>query len=213
MQLTAAAFEVERDRLRCLVADPRRPNVEFLRVYLDSETIEVTGTATRGDEALVKIESQKPDVAIVALRMPWLDGLEVARASACVAPGTAILLQAHYGDRTVVAAARDAGVRGVIRAGANPAELRQAIETIAAGGESVDPLLAQPEPPPQPLLTGRELDVLTLAAEGLSNLGIGGRLDVSPETVQVHLANARRKLGAANRAHAVATALRLELIR
>lgn len=213
MTVAAITSEEVPERLSCLIADSHRPNVDFLRAYLRSDRIAVTATASRGDEALAKIEAQQPDVAILALRLPWLDGIDVARAAARVAPQTAILLQAHYDDRAAVAEAVEAGARGVIRAHATPADLRSAIETVAAGGTYVDSLLVAPRAPAsRPRVTRRELDVLSLVAEGLSNTDISYRLDIAPATVRVHLANTRAKLRAANRAHAVATAFRLELI-
>jgi DNA-binding NarL/FixJ family response regulator len=212
-QLAAAALDEASDRLRCLVADPHGPNVEFLRAYLGSDRIAVTATAARGDEALAKIQAQQPDVAIVALRLPWLDGIEVTRTAARVAPRTAILLQARYDDRAAVPEALEAGARGVIRADATPAAVRNAIEAVMAGSAYVDSLLVAPKAPASRLrVTRRELDVLSLVAEGFSNTDISYRLDISPATVRVHIANARAKLHAANRAHAVATAFRHELI-
>jgi DNA-binding NarL/FixJ family response regulator len=214
MHLVATDQKLDPAVVRCVVADPHPAIVEFLRVYLASERIRVTATAAGGDEALAKVERQQPDVAIVALRMPGLDGIELARRIKRVSPQTAVLIYTGYGDRAALADALDAGVRGFVQKDAPPTDLRRAIEAVAAGGTYVDPLLAgsvAARNPPS--LSDRERDVLRLLAEGGSNEQIGRLLHISPGTVRAHLVNARAKLGAATRTEAVARALRLELIR
>lgn len=200
--------------LRCLIADDHPAVVGFLREYLESEGIEVTGTATDGDEALEKIEHQHPTVAVIDLRMPGLDGVELARRLARVAAETAVVVYTGYGDRALLADALDAGVRGFVQKDSPPADLKRAVETVAAGGTYVDPVLAGAVAAhPLPMLTQREREVLRLLADGCSNEEIGRRLFISPSTVRVHVGKAMRRLEAKTRTQAVATALREQLIR
>ncbi len=200
--------------MRCVVADPYPAIVEFFRVYLESETIHVVATAATGDEALTKIERHQPDVAVVGLRMPGLDGIDLARGASRVSPCTRVLIFTGYGDRAALADAMDAGVRGFVQKDTPPADLRRAVEAIAAGGTYVDPLLSGAvAAKPAPSLSERERDVLRLLADGCSSENAGRLLHISPGTVRAHLGNARAKLGASTRTEAVAKALRLQLIR
>ena len=201
---------------RCLVADDHPAMVEAVCEVLAEHGIEVTGRARDGDEALTKIEARKPDVAVVDLRMPRLSGVEIARRAARSAPETGVILYTAYGERALLTEALDAGARGFVLKEAPLDDLVRAVETVAAGGTYVDPVLAgvlaSTSAEDVPSLTQRERDVLRLLADGLSNEEIGKRLFISPETVRTHIRKAMDKLDADTRTQAVAKALRQSLI-
>lgn len=205
------------DPIKCLVADDHpamlRAVVEILRL----RGLQVIAEASDGEEALAKIEQRKPDVALVDIRMPRLSGVEVARRAARVSPSTAVLLYSGYGDKALLMEALDAGARGFVLKEAPLVDLHRAVETVAAGGTYVDPVLAGSLATAEvasklPSLTQRERDVLRLLADGNTNEEIGKALFISPETVRTHVRKAMDKLEADTRTEAVAKALRQQLI-
>lgn len=191
--------------------------VEAICAVLEDHGIEVAGRARDGEEAFAKIETRRPAVALVDVRMPALSGLDlVSRATKAKLP-TAVILYTGYGDRALVTEALDAGARGFLMKEAPLVDLVRAVELVAAGGTYVDPVLAGMFATAQangltPELTQREREVLRLLADGFSNEEIGKRLFISPETVRTHIRKAMTKLGAETRTQAVAKALRHSLI-
>lgn len=190
-----------------------RAVVEILR----QNGLEVVAEAADGEEALAKIELFKPSVALVDIRMPRMSGVEVTKRAARVSPDTAVILYSGYGDQALLMEALDAGARGFVLKEAPLFDLHRAIETVAAGGTYVDPVLAGALATAEvaqklPSLTPRERDVLRLLADGNSNEEIGKALFISPETVRTHVQKAMKKLEADTRTEAVAKALRQRLI-
>jgi DNA-binding NarL/FixJ family response regulator len=205
------------ERITCLVADDHPAMVEAVAEVLAEHGYLVVGRARDGVEALQKIESRKPRIALVDVRMPRLGGMEVARQAATLAPETSIVLYTGYGERALLLEALDAGARGFLLKEAPLADLIRAVEIVAGGGTYVDPVLAGFLASPStaarlPNLTQRERDVLRLLSDGHSNEEIGKRLFISPETVRTHVRKAMDKLNADTRTQAVATALRQSLI-
>ena len=205
------------DPVSCLVADDHPAVVEAVCDYLEANGIEIAGRARDGEEAATKIETRKPAVALVDLRMPRLSGIELARRTSRSAPTTNIILYTAFGDRALLTEALDAGARGFVLKEAPLADLMRAVEMVAAGHTYVDPVLAgvlasSEAAAKLPALTQRERDVLRLLADGLSNEEIGKKLFISPETVRTHVRKAMDKLDADTRTQAVATALRQSLI-
>jgi DNA-binding NarL/FixJ family response regulator len=203
----------ERSRIRCLVADDHPAIVSAVADFLESEGLEVVAWARDGEEALAKIAATVPAIAIVDVQMPGCSGVDVARR----APAAAVVLYTGHADRGLLADAVDAGARGFVLKEAPLADLLRAVQTVAAGGTYVDPVLAGPiaaEAARQglPALTRRERDVLRLLADGRSNDEIGKALFISAETVRTHIRKAMRKLDADTRTQAVATAIRQSLI-
>lgn len=201
--------------ITCIVADDHPPVLDSLARHLSAGGIDVVALARDGDEAWQAIEDARPTVAVIDARMPGPTGLELARRIRAEAPETAIIIYTAAGDAALVTEALEIGVLGLVQKDAPLAELVRAVRLVAAGGRYVDAslarhVLARDEGRP---LTERERDVLRLLGEGLSNDEVGRRLDISPETVRVHLRKAMVKLGAATRTHAVAIALRRSLIR
>lgn len=191
--------------------------VEAICETLAEHGIEVVGRARDGDEALAKIETRKPAVAVVDLRMPRISGVEIARRAAQSSPDTGVIVYTAYGERALLTEALDAGARGFVLKEAPLADLVRAVETVAGGSMYVDPVLAGVLATTHgagslPALTQRERDVLRLLADGHSNEAIGKLLFISPETVRTHIRKAMEKLDADTRTEAVAKALRQSLI-
>ncbi len=203
--------------VRCLVADDHPAIVTAVCEFLAAEGIEVVARAENGDEAVAKIESTRPEIAIVDLRMPGLSGIEVTRAVAKSAPATGVILYTGSGDQSLLVDAVDAGARGFVLKEAPLSDLLRAVETVAGGGTYVDPVLAGALASGKATdkladLTQREREVLRLLADGKSYEEIGGQLFIAAETVRTHVRKAMTRLNADNRTQAVATALRQQLI-
>jgi DNA-binding NarL/FixJ family response regulator len=203
--------------ITCIVADDHPAMVEAVADVLTEHGLTVVGRARDGEEAVAKIETRKPDVALVDVRMPRLGGIEVARRVTASVPGTAVILYTAYGDRGLLTDALDAGARGFVLKEAPLIDLARAVTLVASGGTYVDPVLAgflatARTTEKLPSLTQRERDVLRLLADGHSNEEIGKRLYISPETVRTHVRKAMQKLDADTRTQAVATAIRQSLI-
>jgi DNA-binding NarL/FixJ family response regulator len=203
----------------CLVADDHPAVLEAVGDYLEQAGIRVAGRARDGEEALAKIESLRPQVALVDLRMPKVGGIELARQVTRAHPETAVILYTGYGDRAQLTEALDAGARGFVLKEAPLDDLVRAVEAVARGDTYVDPVLAGVIASASagvaghgPSLTQRERDVLRLLADGLSNEEIGKRLFISAETVRTHIRKAMDKLDADTRTQAVAKAIRQSLI-
>jgi len=205
------------NHISCLVADDHPAMVEAICAVLEDHEIRVVGRARDGAEAFAKIETRRPAVALVDVRMPSLSGIELARRATKARLGTAIILYTAYGERALVTDALDAGAQGFLMKEAPLVDLVRAVEIVASGGTYVDPVLAGIFATTQangsaPRLTLRERDVLRLLADGCSNEEIGRRLFISAETVRTHIRKAMLKLGAETRTQAVASALRQSLI-
>jgi DNA-binding NarL/FixJ family response regulator len=203
--------------VRCLIADDHPAVLAAVADFVSEHGVTVTARARDGEEAAMKIERTRPAVALLDIRMPRLSGVEVANRVARTAPETAVVLYTGFGDQALLADALDAGIRGFVLKEAPLADLVRAIETVAAGGIYVDPVLGGAIAIAQaakgaPQLTDRERDVLRLLADGHSNERIGERLIISPETVRTHVRKAMIKLAADTRTQAVAIALRRQLI-
>jgi DNA-binding NarL/FixJ family response regulator len=203
--------------LQCLVADDHPAVLEAVCLYLEDNGVTVVARAQTGTEALAKIESRRPPVALLDVRMPELGGIEIARQVARKFPETAVILYTGYGDRAQLTEALDAGARGFVLKEAPLDDLLRAVRVVAGGGTYVDPVLAgvlasAAVTDKLPALTQREREVLRLLADGLSNEEIGKQLFISPETVRTHVRKAMEKLDADTRTQAVARALRGRLI-
>jgi DNA-binding NarL/FixJ family response regulator len=205
------------DKISCLVADDHPAMIEAVCDVLEDAGIEVIGRARDGEEALQKLETRKPRVALIDLRMPRLSGIELTRRAARSSPDTAIILYTAHGERALLTEALDAGARGFLLKEAPLSDLVRAVEMVSSGMTYVDPGLAgilasSDSAAAATKLTQRERDVLRLLADGLTNEEIGKRLFISPETVRTHVRKAMDKLNADTRTQAVATALRQSLI-
>ncbi len=211
--------------LRVLVADDQRVVREGLTLMLGLlDGIEAVGAAADGEEALALAASERPDVVLMDLRMPRLDGIEATRRLAASDPGIGVIALTTYADDETVMSALQAGARGYLTKDAGAEQIRAAVEGVAAGEAALDPAVqkhliaavaegggaAEPDALPDGL-TPREAEVLGLIAAGLSNSEIADRLVVSAATVKSHVNHLFAKIGARDRAQAVAYAYRQEL--
>jgi DNA-binding NarL/FixJ family response regulator len=200
----------------CVVADDHPSVLESISRFLDIQGFRVVGRAADGDEAVALVESQRPDLAVLDVRMPSLPGSAVIRRVARTTPQTSCLVYSGFGDAAVLNETLDAGARGYVLKDAPLDALVRALQTISGGSMYIDPALAdvliQAIPGRDLGLTPRERDVLRLLADGHSNESIGRELFISPDTARTQLGTAMAKLGVSTRTQAVATALRHELI-
>jgi DNA-binding NarL/FixJ family response regulator len=197
---------------RCLVADDHPALVSAVCAFLADHGFDVVGPAVDGRRALELAALERPELALVDFRMPRLAGLELVCALREQAPATRVVVYTGDGDEQLGRDVLDAGAVGLVLKESPLADLARALEAVLAGGSYLDPALGRGATRSQ-RLTQREVDVLGLLAEGLQHQEIGRRLGISPETVRTHLRKASDRLGAASRTQAVATALRLGLIR
>jgi DNA-binding NarL/FixJ family response regulator len=202
--------------IRAVVADDHPAVLRSVCDVLIDAGVDVVGRASNGEEAATKIEATRPAVAVIDVRMPRLNGIEVASQISRTTHETAVILSTAYGDRALLSEALDAGVRGFVLKEAPLQDLTRAVDMVSGGAVYVDPVLAgvlaSAESERLPQLTKREREVLRLLADGLSNEEIGKRLFLSPETVRTHVQKAMRRLEADTRTQAVALALRQSLI-
>lgn len=206
--------------IRVLLADDHALIREGTRELLSRDPhIEVVGEAADGPEAVALIEELRPDVVLVDIAMPGLNGIEVTRLVKASRPEIAILALTVHDEEPYVIALLEAGAAGYLLKDVKARELIRAVHAVSAGESILHPSVVRTvfdhvisgqetterdDNPPTP----RELEVLRLAARGLSNKQIARLLDLSPRTVQTHLANAFEKLGVASRTEAVIRALR-----
>jgi DNA-binding NarL/FixJ family response regulator len=205
-----------RSETTCVIADDHPPIIDCLSRYLTGAGFTVLGTAQDGQAALAQIVAHRPRVCIADVRMPHIDGLELARRVLVAAPETAVLLYSGVSDRGLVSDALDAGARGFALKDAPLDDLGRALDSVASGGLYVDPVLAASlatrRGDDRKPLSEREREVLRLLAEGGSYAEIGESLFLSPDTVRAHAQRAMLKLGARTRTQAVAVALREAVI-
>jgi DNA-binding NarL/FixJ family response regulator len=199
--------------VRVLLADDQRVVREGLAMVLGLlDGIELVGVAADGEEALDLAAKHNPDVVLMDLRMPRMDGIEAIKRLA--ARGTAAIALTTYADDASVLGALRAGARGYLTKDAGAEEIRAAVEAVARGEAALDPAIQHhvlaAVSSPQPLtpelpdeLTPREAEVLRLIAEGLTNAEIAARLVVSAATVKSHVNHIFAKIGARDRAQAV----------
>ena len=200
--------------LTCVIADDHPPILDCLSRFLAAAGIEVVATARDGDAAIAAVTAHRPDVCLADVRMPRVDGLELARR---IHGQTAVLLYSGVSDAALVSDALDAGASGFARKDAPLEDIVRAIRTAAAGGIYVDPVLAASlavnrRGEERKNLSEREREVLRMLAEGGSYAEIGSKLFLSPDTVRAHAQRAMTKLGARTRTQAVAVALREAMI-
>ena len=171
----------------------------------------VIGTADNAEAAEALILRRKPDVALVDLSLPGMSGADLTRSLLRANPGLRILLYTGAADEAELLEGLDAGAAGFALKSGDPAELEQAILTVAGGEDYLDPrlapLLAKAGNGRLRILSPREREILGLISQGLSGEEAAKQLVLSSETVRTHVRNAMSKLGAATRAHAVALAL------
>jgi len=211
--------------VRVLLADDQRLVRESLATMLGLlDGIELAGTAANGEEAIDLVAELRPDVVLMDLRMPRLDGIEATRRLRERDPEARVIALTTYADDESVLGALRAGARGYLTKDAGAEDIRSAIFAVVAGEAILDPavqrhvvgaLAAEPasdqqteEPELPDGLTPREAEILGLIAEGMTNAEIAERLVVSPTTVKSHINHLFAKAGVRDRVQAVTYAYR-----
>lgn len=211
--------------IRVLLADDEELVRTGLRRILDAEPdITVVGFAVDGADAVARAEELAPDVVLMDIRMPRLDGLEATRRIGAMRAGPKVVILTTFDLDEHVYAALAAGASGFLLKDAPASQLVHAIKVAAAGDALLAPSVTRRliarftdgQPPPRPQLpvdlTAREIEVLGLMAEGLSNAEIAGRLVVGDATVKTHVARVLAKLGVRDRVQAVVIAYRSGMV-
>ena len=205
--------------IRILLADDHIMVREGTRRILERETdLKVIGEASDGQEAITLAGKDHPDVVIMDISMPVMNGIEATKRIKRIAPQIAVLVLTAYDDDQYVFAILEAGAAGYLLKNARGSEVIDAVRRVYAGESVLHPSIAKKvlrqfvrpatETEKMDVITDRELEVLRLAAQGQSNRQIAEKLVLSPRTVQAHMANIFAKLQVGSRTEAVMTGLR-----
>jgi DNA-binding NarL/FixJ family response regulator len=202
--------------IRIVLADDHPLTRVGIRDYLLKEAdFELVGEASDGIEAGELIESKRPDVALLDIRMPGESGVSLARKIRSSVPGTAVMMLTSYDAQQYVLSSLRAGAKGFVLKTATPEELARAIRIVASGGLYLDSEVSRTMEGPAfspENLSAREREVLLEAARGLSSKEIAGKLYISERTVQTHLGSIYDKLGAKNKTEAMLLALKYGVV-
>jgi DNA-binding NarL/FixJ family response regulator len=224
--------------IRILLVDDQKLIRQGMHTLLTMEgDLEVVGEASNGVDAIAAVEQFRPDVVLMDVRMPQLDGVAATRAITERFPNVAIIILTTFDDDEYVFEGLKAGARGYLLKDVGSEEIAAAIRVVAAGGALMQPSIARkvmaefgrmagsrasptlPASPPSPAqstlpepLTERELDVLRALASGLSNREIAEQLVITEGTVKNHVSNLLAKLNARDRTQAILRAQALRLI-
>jgi DNA-binding NarL/FixJ family response regulator len=201
--------------ITCLIVDDHEVVREGLRLSLSrAPNIRVIGEAADGKSAIALAERRRPDIVIMDVRMPEMDGLEATKVLGERNPDIPVLIFTAYSERSLLSRGLDSGAKGYILKEAPHQTLVRAIEKVSSGDVYVDPALMPAFLPGKgdDMLTAREREILQLLADGMSNADVAAKLFISQETVKSHVRHILTKLEADTRTHAVAIALREAII-
>lgn len=213
-------MNAERAPIRVAIADDHK----VVRVGLEQllgtfEDVDPVGAASGGAEAIALCETERPDVLLLDLSMPEVDGIEVTRRLREAAVPTRVVVFTSFSDRERIVQALDAGAVGYLLKDAEPDEIHGAIRAAARGDSPLAPraaaeLLAERRARPAEVeLTAREQEVLALVVEGLANKQIARRMGISEKTVKGHLTNLFQRIGVSDRTQAALWAERNGIFR
>lgn len=205
-----------------LIVDDHAIVRQGLRTYLSLQSdIEVVGEAGDGREAVIKVRETLPDIVLMDLVMPNVDGVEATRLVTATSPSTRVIVLTSFSEDEKVFASIKAGAQGYLMKDVLPQDLVRAIRTVHRGEAQLDPEIARklmqeftnPQPTaPKHDLTERELEVLRLIAQGKSNKEISEVLVLSEKTVKTHVSNILQKLHLSDRTQAAVYALRQKIV-
>ena len=206
--------------IRVAIADDHR----VVRVGLEQllgtfDDIDLVGVAEGGEAAVAVCEEEYPDVLLLDLSMPDLDGVEVTKRLATTSPDTRIVVFTSFSDRERIVEALDAGAIGYLLKDADPAAIHEAVQAAARGESPLDPkaaaavLATRASRPVTVELTAREREVLRLVVDGMANKQIARRLGISEKTVKGHLTNLFQRIGVSDRTQAALWAERTGALR
>jgi NarL family two-component system response regulator LiaR len=211
------------DEIRVLIVDDHAVVREGLRTFLElQDGIAVAGEAADGEQAVMQAEALRPDVVLMDLVMPRLDGVGAMRELRRRLPGTRVIVLTSFAEDERLLPAIQAGAAGYLLKNVAPPELARAVRAAHAGEALIDPVIAArlvdaiAQPAGEPAaerLTAREQEVLTLIARGYSNKRIGLELGIAEKTVKTHVGHVLAKLGVTDRTQAAVHAVRMGLDR
>jgi len=205
-----------KNKIRVLLADDHAIVRMGLASLLGTKNdIEVVGEAEDGEAAVRKALKLAPDVVIMDLMMPKIDGVEATAEIHRQLPGVKIMILTSYGASDGIAHALSAGATGALMKSTEFSEFVSAIRSVAAGERVIAPEIARQlsEDPPVPELTPRQAEILQSITRGLTNADIARQLGIREDSVKEHVNAIFAKLGAANRSEAVAITLRKHLLK
>ena len=203
-------------KIRILIADDHSIVRMGLATLLEMENdLELVGMAVNGKVAVAEATKAKPDIVVMDLMMPVMDGIEATKAIKAKLPKTKVILFTTFPTSDLISKALESGAVGAIFKSAADTELIKAIHEVAAGktyiSDDIQKLIASD--PPVAALSPRQTEILESIVRGLSNAEIGMQLGITPTVVREHTITLFQKIGAANRAEAVAIALRKHLLK
>lgn len=214
------------ERIRILLADDHAVLRAGLQALLEAEPdLEVVGQAATGEEAIERAQALRPDVVVMDISMPGAGGLEATRRITALNPDVHVLVLTVHGEEEYLFSVLDAGGSGYVTKSSADRDLVAAIRAVAGGEVFLYPhatkLLLEryhaaetgEEPDPLRRLSTREQEVLALTAQGFSSSEIGGRLFLSPKTVDTYRSRIMQKLGLSHRSELVRFALRTGLLK
>jgi NarL family two-component system response regulator LiaR len=208
----------EKPRTRVLIVDDHHMVIEGLKAFLSaSDDVEVVGTALNGAEAVTACERLNPDVVLMDVMMPVMDGAEATALIRQASPQTQVIALTSFVEEELVGRTLDAGAISYLLKDSNPDALLRAIREARSGRGTIDStamqaMLQRQQNVVGETLTPRELEVLALLAAGLSNSEIAQRLTLSVGTARLHVSNILGKLEAPNRTTAVIIAMKNGLV-
>ena len=210
--------------IRLMIVDDHQMLREGLRRSMSEIGFDVIGEASDGDEAVTRATAQRPDVILMDVTMPRMDGVEACRQVKDALPDTHIVMLTMHADQSVLADAIRAGASGYLVKDCSTDEIADAVKIAAAGQTALSPQLAatmldevrrmeeQERAQENRLITKREEEVLQMIADGCSTTEVAEGLYISQKTVKNHLASIYQKLEARDRTQAVLRAVRLGLV-
>jgi DNA-binding NarL/FixJ family response regulator len=205
-------------KTRCLAVDDHPTVRQGIGLMFGlAPDLELVGSVETGEDVIEAVRRLKPEVVIMDVRLPGIDGISAVKRIAEAAPEVKTVMFSAYGDKRLLSDAIAAGARGYVMKGSPPADLLRAIRTVAGGKAFVDPslspalLMTDSTPAEQPL-SEREREILQLLAEGFHTEEVARRIGLSVETVKSDTKRVIAKLQADTRTHAVAIALRQAII-
>jgi two-component system nitrate/nitrite response regulator NarL len=198
---------MKKRRIRLLIVDDHPIVISGVKNSLESERrIQIVGEATTGKDVLSKAKELVPDIVLLDISLPGLNGLQVTRRLVKELPGVKVVAFSMHDDREYILGVVHAGAKGYILKETSTSELIKAITTVFAGDTYFSPPVAQtllnehfgtkrgPKTPTVSLLTKRENEILALIGDGLTNKAIADKLDTSPRTIQTHRQRIMKKL-------------------
>jgi NarL family two-component system response regulator LiaR len=210
------------DKITVVIVDDHTIVRQGLRTYLELQPdVLVVGEAANGSEAMALVKDNLPDIVLMDLVMPVMDGVDATRAITAMSPSTRVIVLTSFSEDEKVFASIKAGAQGYLMKDVLPGDLLAAIRTVKRGEAQLDPEIArkvmQEFANPQPVapkhdLTERELEVLRLIAQGKSNKDISEDLVLSEKTVKTHVSNILQKLHLSDRTQAAVFALRQKIV-